>query len=72
MPEGFRFCAKLPRAGKRPLVYLHTPDNRLAPELAMRFHEQLSGRLPGLPPLAAPPMQTDQSHLSLLGVAGEG
>ncbi|ANF23718.1 DUF72 domain-containing protein [Stutzerimonas stutzeri] len=57
-------------AGKRPHVYLHTPDNRLAPELAMRFHEQLSERLPGLPPLAAPPMQTE-SQLSLLGVAEE-
>ncbi|QWV19305.1 hypothetical protein DQ403_01515 [Stutzerimonas zhaodongensis] len=58
-------------AGKRPHVYLHTPDNRLAPELAMRFHEQLSERLPGLPSLAAPPMQTE-SQLSLLGAAGEG
>lgn len=57
-------------AGKRPHVYLHTPDNRLAPELAMRFHEQLSERLPGLPPLTAPPMQTE-SQLSLLGVAEE-
>jgi len=57
-------------AGKRPHVYLHTPDNRLAPELAMRFHAQLSKRLPGLPPLAAPPMPTE-SQLSLLDLAGQ-
>lgn len=57
-------------AGKRPHVYLHTPDNQLAPELAMRFHEQLSARLPGLPPLAMTPMQTE-AQLSLLGTAGE-
>ncbi len=53
-------------AGKRPHVYLHTPDNRLAPDLAMRFHEQLGERLPGLPPLAVAPMQSE-SQLSLLG-----
>ncbi|MCQ4260304.1 DUF72 domain-containing protein [Stutzerimonas stutzeri] len=52
--------------GKRPHVYLHTPDNRLAPELAMRFHDQLSKRLPGLPPLPVAPMQSE-SQLSLLG-----
>ncbi len=57
-------------AGKRPQVYLHTPDNRLAPELAMRFHDLLSERLPGLPPLTAPPMQTE-SQLSLLDATGE-
>lgn len=53
-------------AGKRPHVYLHTPDNRLAPDLAMRFHSQLAERLPGLPPLATPAMQSD-SQLTLLG-----
>ncbi|WP_415844391.1 DUF72 domain-containing protein [Stutzerimonas zhaodongensis] len=55
-------------AGKRPHVYLHTPDNRLAPELAMRFHEQLCERLPGLPELAVAPMQSE-SQLSLLETA---
>jgi len=54
-------------AGKRPHVYLHTPDNRLAPELAMRFHEQLRQRLPGLPPLAMAPTQS-ASQLSLLSL----
>lgn len=37
--------------GRRPCVFLHTPDNLLAPEQARRFHEGLSRRLPGLPPL---------------------
>ncbi|MCQ4312887.1 DUF72 domain-containing protein [Pseudomonas stutzeri] len=52
-------------SGKRPHVYLHTPDNRLAPDLAMRFHDRLAARLPGLPPLAAPALQSE-SQLSLL------
>lgn len=51
-------------AGKSPHVYLHTPDNHRAPELAQRFHEQLAERLPGLPPL--PPFER-APQLSLLG-----
>jgi len=39
--------------GRQPHVFLHTPDNRLAPELARCFHEQLMVRLPGLPELPA-------------------
>lgn len=38
--------------GRTPHVYLHTPDNHRAPELARRFHAQLMARLPGLPALA--------------------
>lgn len=38
--------------GRAPHVYLHTPDNHRAPELARRFHAQLMARLPGLPALA--------------------
>lgn len=37
--------------GRTPYVFLHTPDNHRAPELARRFHQQLSERLPGLPVL---------------------
>ncbi len=37
--------------GRTPYVFLHTSDNRLAPQLARRFHTQLSLRLPGLPAL---------------------
>lgn len=52
-------------AGKRPHVYLHTPDNRLAPDLALRFHAQLSDRLPGLPSLGLAPTQSE-AQMSLL------
>lgn len=38
--------------GRSPYVFLHTPDNLRAPELARRFHAQLTARLPGLPALA--------------------
>lgn len=38
--------------GRAPHVYLHTPDNHRAPELARRFHAQLMALLPGLPALA--------------------
>lgn len=37
--------------GKTPCIFLHTPDNRLAPAQAIRFHQRLSERLPGLPEL---------------------
>lgn len=41
--------------GRMPHVYLHTPDNHLAPELARRFHAGLMTRLPGLPALPEVP-----------------
>ncbi|KAF0863141.1 DUF72 domain-containing protein [Pseudomonas sp. LD120] len=34
--------------GRAPYVFLHTSDNRLAAELARRFHARLMQRLPGL------------------------
>ena len=49
--------------GRTPHVYLHTPDNRLAPELALRFHAGLVERLPGLPPL---PSLGEGAQLSLI------
>lgn len=50
--------------GRRPYVFLHTPDNVLAPDLARRFHEQLRTRLPGLPALAE--VADDRPQLDLL------
>jgi len=50
--------------GRKPHVYLHTPDNHRAPELAQHFHAQLADRLPGLP--ALPPLH-QAAQLSLLG-----
>ena len=49
--------------GRTPYVFLHPPDNHLAPELARRFHQQLSERLPGLPEL--PELQPPQTHEQL-------
>ena len=37
--------------GRTPYIFLHTSDNRLAAQLAQRFHQQLMARLPGLPAL---------------------
>ncbi|SDY87119.1 DUF72 domain-containing protein [Pseudomonas sp. NFIX28] len=37
--------------GRTPYIFLHTADNRLAAELARRFHTRLMARLPGLPAL---------------------
>lgn len=37
--------------GRTPYVFLHTPDNVQAPELARRFHQQMMTLLPGLPEL---------------------
>lgn len=51
---------------RRPHVFLHTPDNRLAPQLALRFHAQLAERLPGLPALQLPGL-AQQAQLPLLG-----
>ena len=49
--------------GRRPHVFLHTPDNHRAPELARRFHEQLMARLPGL---LALPESSGSEQLGLL------
>lgn len=50
--------------GRSPYVFLHTPDNRLAAQLARRFHHQLGQRLPGLPPL--PELRDEVEQLGLL------
>lgn len=52
--------------GRRPYVFLHTPDNHLAPELARRFHQRLAERLPGLPELPSLLVPPEQEQLDLL------
>lgn len=52
--------------GLRPYVFAHTSDNRLAPELARRFHEQLIQRLPGLPELPVLKTEPELEQLDLL------
>ncbi|NAW34635.1 DUF72 domain-containing protein [Halomonas alimentaria] len=46
--------------GKTPFLFVHTPDNRRAPQLARRLHERLAARL-SLPPLAAFPGEAQAS-----------
>ena len=52
--------------GRTPYVFLHTPDNHRAPELARRFHRQLSECLPGLPPLPELHQSQAREQLGLL------
>jgi uncharacterized protein YecE (DUF72 family) len=42
------------REGRSPTVFLHTPDNADAPDLARRFHDEVRARVPGLAPLPDP------------------
>ena len=51
--------------GRTPYVFLHTSDNRLAPQLAQRFHQQLMLRLPGL---AALPELYSEAEVEQLGL----
>jgi len=52
--------------GLAPYVFAHTSDNRLAPELARRFHQQLMQRLPGLPELPVLQTEPELEQLGLL------
>jgi len=42
------------REGRSPTVFLHTPDNADAPELARRFHDEVRALVPSLEPLPVP------------------
>ncbi|MFI6264981.1 DUF72 domain-containing protein [Micromonospora sp. NPDC051006] len=42
------------REGRSPTVFVHTPDNADAPELARRFHAEVRARLPEVEPLPEP------------------
>ena len=52
--------------GRTPYVFLHTSDNRLAPQLAQRFHQQLMLRLPGLAALPELHSEAEVEQLGLL------
>ncbi len=52
--------------GRTPFVFLHTSDNRLAAQLALRFHDKLMARLPGLAPLPTLNRQPAAEQLGLL------
>ena len=49
--------------GLTPHVFLHTPDNQLAAAQALRFHQALMQRLPGLPALARSEPEVEQLGL---------
>ncbi|MEM7271591.1 MAG: DUF72 domain-containing protein [Actinomycetota bacterium] len=40
--------------GREPIVFIHTPDNDVAPELARRFHAEVAALVPDLAPLPDP------------------
>jgi uncharacterized protein YecE (DUF72 family) len=42
------------REGRSPTVFVHTPDNADAPELARRFHQAVRAEVPALEPLPSP------------------
>lgn len=52
--------------GRTPYMFLHTSDNRLAAQLALRFHAKLMARLPGLPPLPTLDRAPEVEQLGLL------
>jgi len=52
--------------GRTPYVFLHTSDNRLAAQLALRFHAKLMARLPGLPALPTLHRKPAAQQLGLL------
>ena len=51
--------------GLAPHIFLHTPDNLLAPTLARQFHAALSIRLPGLPELVQSQLVPAEEQLGL-------
>ena len=53
-------CAQWLSEGRSPMLFMHTPDNRLAPELARLFHARLQQRMPDLPAMAAWPGERQQ------------
>ncbi len=48
---------------RSPIVFIHTPDNAVAPELARRFHGEVAALVPGLEPLPEPTTSADQLKL---------
>jgi uncharacterized protein YecE (DUF72 family) len=42
------------REGRSPTVFIHTPDNVVALELARRFHDAVRARVPEVEPLPEP------------------
>lgn len=49
--------------GRSPLVFIHTPDNQVAPELVRRFHAEVAAVVPDLAPLPEPERPASQLRL---------
>lgn len=52
--------------GREPHVFIHTPDNALAPQLAYLFHKGLQEFLPAMPDLPLSPAQLPQVQGALM------
>ena len=50
--------------GRRPIMFVHTPDNLVSPELCRRFHAEVAARV-ALEPLPDPPPVTQQQDIGL-------
>lgn len=55
-------CVQWLGEGRSPILFMHTPDNRLAPELARLFHAQLAQRLDNLPAMPVWPGEREQQQ----------
>lgn len=49
--------------GRRPMVFIHTPDNAVSPTLARAFHDEVRAVVPDLEPLPEPPPSEEQPTL---------
>jgi uncharacterized protein YecE (DUF72 family) len=49
--------------GRSPIVFIHTPDNLVAPPLARRFHDEVRALCPNLAPLPTPDVPAAQLRL---------
>lgn len=55
--------AKWLEEGRQPIVFIHTPDNDPAPELARRFHAEVKSLFPSVAPLPEPVLAASQLKL---------
>ena len=53
-------CGQWLQEGRSPILFMHTPDNRLAPELARLFHARLTQQVADLAPMPAWPGEQEQ------------
>ena len=63
-------CVRWLADGRRPVVFIHTPDNVVAPSLCRRFHAEVSDRVADLAPLPDPPLAQEPSLFDDVRTAG--